>query len=154
MPEVPDDDSGKSAIIHYPASCVSSPEGHAVLISGASGSGKSSLCLLLMDRGWSLVSDDQTSLRDDGSSLMAGAAQHLAGLIEIRNLGIVEAPERAGEAPVVLHVSLDPEAPRFIDKAGSVILLGHTVPSIAICPDLAMAAIKTEYALRLYGKRE
>ena len=38
-------------------------DGRAVLISGPSGSGKSDLALRLLDRGFTLVSDDQTIVR-------------------------------------------------------------------------------------------
>ena len=47
-------------------------EGRAVLISGPSGSGKSDLALRLLDRGFVLVSDDQTIDR-------AGAARGQIG---------------------------------------------------------------------------
>jgi serine kinase of HPr protein (carbohydrate metabolism regulator) len=38
-------------------------EGRAVLISGPSGSGKSDLALRMLDRGFTLVSDDRTIIR-------------------------------------------------------------------------------------------
>ncbi len=38
-------------------------DGRAVLITGPSGSGKSDLTLRLLDRGFSLVSDDQTLVK-------------------------------------------------------------------------------------------
>ena len=40
--------------------------GRAVLLSGPSGSGKSDLALRLIDRGFTLVSDDQTIVRREG----------------------------------------------------------------------------------------
>ena len=41
-------------------------DGRAVLITGPSGSGKSDLTLRLLDRGFTLVSDDQTIIKKDG----------------------------------------------------------------------------------------
>ncbi|WOE73797.1 HPr kinase/phosphorylase [Alterisphingorhabdus coralli] len=140
--------------IVYPASCVASPDGHGVLISGPSGAGKSSLCLLLMDRGFKLVSDDQTQLQIRHNRLEAIPAPNIAGLIEIRNLGIVESPACATDIPIALYIRLDPDAPRFIEQPYQKTLLGHDVPSIAIWPDMATAPIKVEYALRLHGKRD
>jgi len=66
-----------------------------VLIRGASGSGKSSLALALLDhatsRGWfaRLVADDQVYLRAAHNRLLAQAPQAIAGLIELPPLGPV-----------------------------------------------------------------
>ena len=71
------------------ASTVAS-DGRAVLISGPSGSGKSDLALRLLDRGFTLVSDDQTIVRRDGDRLVASAPPTIKGKLEIRGIGIVE----------------------------------------------------------------
>ncbi|MEM1133007.1 MAG: hypothetical protein AAGH53_08725 [Pseudomonadota bacterium] len=124
------------------------------MITGPSGIGKSSLCLLLIDRGYTLVSDDQTMLQIADNGLQASAAPNIAGMMEIRNLGIIPIPHMAERAAVSLHIRLDPKAPRFIDSPDSQNLLGHSIPSFAIWPDLATAPLKVEYALRLYGKKD
>ena len=54
------------------ASTVAS-DGRAVLIAGPSGSGKSDLALRLIDRGFTLVSDDRTILTKDGERIIASA---------------------------------------------------------------------------------
>jgi serine kinase of HPr protein (carbohydrate metabolism regulator) len=54
-------------------------DGRAVLISGPSGSGKSDLALRLLDRGFGLVSDDQTIVQKDGARLLATAPPTIAG---------------------------------------------------------------------------
>ena len=66
------------------ASCVAS-DGRAVLIAGPSGSGKSDLALRLMDRGFTLVSDDRTIIRKEGAlylydrdSIASGPSQRIA----------------------------------------------------------------------------
>ena len=61
-----------------------------MLISGPSGSGKSDLALRLLDRGFTLVSDDQTIVRKDGDRLIASAPPTIKGKLEIRGIGIVE----------------------------------------------------------------
>src|SRR5688572_8948122 len=80
-------------------------DGRAVLISGPSGSGKSDLALRLLDRGFSLVSDDQTIVRRDGDRLIASAPQTIAGKLEIRGIGIVDI-DHVEDVPVALHVEL------------------------------------------------
>ena len=65
-------------------------DGRAVLITGPSGSGKSDLALRLLDRGFILVSDDQTIVKKDGDRLLASAPPNIAGKLEVRGIGIVD----------------------------------------------------------------
>ncbi len=82
----------------FHASCVSF-EGDGVLLLGPPGAGKSSLVLRLLDRGFALVADDQVEVEDG----IAKAPEALAGLLEVRGLGIVRLPfvERAALRLVV-----------------------------------------------------
>ena len=73
----------------------------AVLITGPSGSGKSDLALRLLDRGFTLVSDDQTVVRREENRLIASAPATIAGKLEIRGLGIVQM-ETTMDVPVML----------------------------------------------------
>jgi len=84
----------------------------AVLIRGPSGAGKSHLAFDLILAGRSgqtapavLVGDDRVHLDASGGQLVVRPAQELAGLIEIRGLGIVSS-DFAGEAVVGLVVDL------------------------------------------------
>jgi hypothetical protein len=79
----------KAANIH--ASCALIGR-HGVLILGESGAGKSDLLLRLMDEGGKLVADDRTELYAVKGQLRARAPQSIAGLIEVRGLGIVAQP--------------------------------------------------------------
>jgi serine kinase of HPr protein (carbohydrate metabolism regulator) len=81
----------------------------AVLLMGASGSGKSDVALRLVAMGARLLSDDQTALSEDEGRLMAEAPSSLHGQIEIRGVGIVTL-EPASRAPVILAVRLDESA--------------------------------------------
>jgi len=69
------------------ATCVAQST-HAVLIEGPPGSGKSSLALRLIDAGFTLVADDRVHLHGH----LASPPPALAGLLEIRGLGIVRMP--------------------------------------------------------------
>lgn len=80
--------------------CVSR-DGAGVLLLGAPGAGKSDLALRLLARGFELVADDQV-LIEDGA---ARAPAALAGLLEVRGLGILRLPY-AATARVALAVEL------------------------------------------------
>src|SRR5262249_10210087 len=62
----------------------------AVLLRGPSGAGKSDLALRLIDRGARLIADDQTHLARKGRALVATAPPAIAGMIEVRGIGIVK----------------------------------------------------------------
>lgn len=68
------------------------PPDAGVLLLGPSGAGKSELALQLMERGAALVADDQTELFVRNDVLMARAPAPLAGLIELREIGIISQP--------------------------------------------------------------
>ncbi len=88
--------------------------GRAVLLTGPSGAGKSDLALRLLDRGFTLVSDDQTIVKRAGDRLVASAPPTIAGKLEIRGIGIVDM-DAVDNVPVALIVELDrrvPAAPR------------------------------------------
>ncbi len=75
--------------------------GAGVLLLGAPGTGKSDMVLRLLDRGFTLVADDQVVL--DGG--VARAPPELAGLLEVRGLGLVRLPF-AASARLSLAVQL------------------------------------------------
>src|ERR1041384_4667999 len=97
--------------------------GRAVLLTGPSGAGKSDLALRLLDRGFTLVSDDQTIVRREGERLIASAPPTIAGKLEIRGIGIVEM-ETAGDVPVSLLVELTSEIQRLPDDSHERPILG------------------------------
>jgi HPr kinase/phosphorylase len=82
-------------------SCVSR-DGHAILVVGPPGCGKSDLVLRLLSRGFELVADDQVDVVDGVASCPAA----LAGLLEARGLGIVRLPYRT-HARLALIIQLD-----------------------------------------------
>ena len=97
-----------SAIVH--ASCVAL-RGQGVLLLGDSGSVKSDLALRLIHAGWSLVADDRVVLALARGALTATAPGTIAGLLEVRALGIVRLPARP--ARLKLAVQLGREGPRL-----------------------------------------
>lgn len=142
------------------ATCVAI-DGRGVLLLGPPGSGKSSLALQLIDqpgfgisetlRQTRLVADDQVVLRRSGGQITATAPPALAGLLEIRGIGIVRVPVLA-ETQVVLAVRLAraTEIARLPEPSDSAHdLLGVSVPSFRIDASLAGSPARLRAALDL-----
>ena len=122
----------------------------AVLISGPSGSGKSDLTLRLLDRGFTLVSDDQTIVRKDGDRLVASAPPNIAGKLEIRGIGIVDM-ETIDDVAVALLVELTSDFQRLPDDNRERPILGVPLPLISIDAMTASAPSKVALALDRMG---
>ena len=125
-------------------------DGRAVLITGPSGSGKSDLTLRLLDRGFVLVSDDQTIVKKTGTRLTASAPPTIRGKLEIRGVGIVTM-EQVDEQPVALVVELTSEILRLPDDSRERPVLGVPVPLISVDAMTASAASKVALALDRLG---
>ncbi|WP_260599119.1 HPr kinase/phosphorylase [Sphingomonas endolithica] len=133
---------GPSETLHVSTVAI---DGHAVLLEGPSGSGKSDLALRLIDRGAVLVSDDYTILTAHGTALIAHAPSTISGKIEVRGLGIMPMPY-VDAVPVALLVRLEDVVERLPTDEMRVIA-GIVIPEIALIPGEPSAPIKVELAL-------
>ncbi|WP_297319151.1 HPr kinase/phosphatase C-terminal domain-containing protein [Novosphingobium sp.] len=136
-------------ILLHQASCVAIGA-RALLIEGAPGSGKSSLALALIDRGARLIGDDGVRLEARQGRLFASPPPNIAGLVEVRNLGLIEMPT-VSDMALALVLRFDPEAPRFIDAAEQTELGGIALPLVRLWPESPVLAIKAELALERFG---
>jgi serine kinase of HPr protein (carbohydrate metabolism regulator) len=123
-------------------------DGGAILLRGPSGAGKSDLGLRLIDGGARLVADDQVELRRAGRQILARAPPALAGLFEIRGIGVVRVAA-LDVAPLVLIADLVPagEIERLPEPRLERVL-GVAIPLIALAPFEASAAAKLAFAGR------
>ena len=125
-------------------------DGRAVLIAGPSGSGKSDLVLRLIDRGFTLVSDDRTIVRKDGARLIASAPETIKGKLEIRGIGIVDMVALQ-DVPLALVVELTGDIQRMPDDSRERLILGVGVPLINVDALTASAPSKVAVALDRLG---
>ena len=132
----------------HQASCVAIGR-RGVLIEGPPGSGKSSLALALIDRGATLVGDDGVLLEPRDGRLWALPPPNIAGLLEIRNVGLVTLTALA--APLALVLRLDPEAPRAVEAAEQAALGGFSLPLIRLWPSAPALSLRAEWALEIHG---
>jgi len=135
-------------LVHATAVAV---EGRAVLLRGPSGSGKSDLALRLIDAGARLVADDQSELHRQGEAIMVRAPPAIAGLIEVRGIGIIRV-DALDEAPLALVADL--VAADEIERLPPLRrerILGIDLPAIALAPFEASATAKLVLALRAFA---
>jgi serine kinase of HPr protein (carbohydrate metabolism regulator) len=125
---------------------------HGILIRGPAGAGKSSLARDILARAEglggfaALVSDDRVRLSAASGRVVASAPAPIAGLLEIRGIGLVRVPHEPA-AVLRLVVDLDGEAPRMAEPAAlAAEIAGMRLPRVTLrpgCgPDLILWALQ------------
>jgi len=135
------------------ATCVAI-EGKGVLIAGPSGSGKSDLALRLIDQGARLVADDQTEIKAEQGQLTASAPASIAGLMEVRHIGLLRLPVLALTS-LALYVDLAP-LPEKIERLPdeqAITLLDYSLRRLRLPGFAASTPAKIRAAL-LYPQAE
>jgi serine kinase of HPr protein (carbohydrate metabolism regulator) len=122
------------------------------LIAGPSGSGKSDLTLRALGLGFRLVADDRVTLFVSAARLWGRAPAPLAGLIELRGLGVLREPAiplarvalfvRCEKPDVLIERLPDPRAEY---------LLGIRIPALDLHPFEDSAPAKLSRAMRHLG---
>ena len=138
------------------ATCIET-DGMGILLLGESGCGKSSLALAMIDRPGRgcgerlletrLVADDRVLIERRGDGLLARPPGSIAGLLEVRGLGLVSAPH-APEAKIGLAVELmaAKSIPRLPEKR-ELSLLGCRLAVIALDPSAPFACARLRAAV-------
>lgn len=119
----------------------------AVLIRGPSGAGKSRLALELIEApGWKskhfarLVGDDRVHVEAAGGRLLVRPAPALAGLIELRGLGILKRDYEAC-AVVGLVVDLGAEDAQRLPERSNAVIEGIALPRLAVAQGVPLPAV-------------
>jgi HPr kinase/phosphorylase len=135
-------------MVRLRGTCIS-VDGHAVLLRGPSGSGKSDLALRLIDAGGKLIADDYTEVEQDGAALIATGPATIRGLLEVRGLGVIE----IGAQPSArLVAAIDLVALADVDRMPEplqVRILATRLPCFRLFAFEASAAAKVRLAVRL-----
>ena len=128
-----------------------------ILVRGPAGSGKTTLCLALLEQAQAsgrfarLVADDRTELRSGNGRLLARPVPAIAGLVERRGLGLVPASH---EAAACIRLVVDCQAdgvPRLPEAEDLVtVIAGLTLPRLAVSQGAADAGLVLA-ALALFG---
>jgi serine kinase of HPr protein (carbohydrate metabolism regulator) len=128
------------------ASCVQL-SGIGIVLLGASGVGKSDLALRLIDSGATLVADDQVHVEAGETGLLGRPAEALAGLLEVRGLGILRLPY-CEVSQLGLVVELDrAEIVARLPTRSTYSLLGTDLRYLRLDPREASANAKVRLAL-------
>jgi serine kinase of HPr protein (carbohydrate metabolism regulator) len=123
-----------------------------VLIEGESGSGKSDLALRCLSHGFHLVADDRTRLWVSEGRLFGCSPRPIAGLMELRGLGILPEPaQRLAEVRLVVRCLEPADALERLPERDARVLMGVTLPRVAVRPLEASAPEKVARALSLLG---
>ncbi|MEL6205786.1 MAG: HPr kinase/phosphatase C-terminal domain-containing protein [Pseudomonadota bacterium] len=119
-------DAAASAACTLHASAVAR-DGRALAITGPSGAGKSALALQMIGLGAQLVADDRLIVQRSAGGLTVAAPDPIAGLIEVRGLGLLRVPH-TGPLPLAGIVDLSRDEPERLPPDRTMPLLGQNVP--------------------------
>ena len=138
-----------TASIHLEGTCVAI-HGAGVLLLGKSGSGKSDLALRLINEGGVLVADDQLLITATSDGLIASVPPSIAGMLEIRGVGIVR-------QPFLKHISLalavELVEPQSVERYPEPLVyeqLGIPIPLLRLHAFEASAPAKIIHALHAF----
>ena len=127
--------------------------GMGVVFRGSPGAGKSDLALRLMDGGAQLVADDRVDVTVRRGRAVAFPPPVLAGLIEVRGIGVVRVRHRA-RAEIRLVVDLvKPEQVERMPDEKTCLIAGVSLPCLKLAAFEASTPAKVRLALVHIARR-
>ncbi len=124
-------------------------KGQGVLFLGDSGSGKSDMALRMITQyGAKLISDDRVNITNIDNNIIATAPENIKGLLEVRGVGIINAPT-IDKSQINIAIQLETS---FIDRmpeAANYEIEGIALPLIKINPFEISSTAKVLAVLRL-----
>jgi serine kinase of HPr protein (carbohydrate metabolism regulator) len=136
-------------IVHAGLIAARGPSGdwRGLLVEGPSGAGKSDLMLRALSAGFRLVADDRVLLWTSGGRIFGRAPDSLAGLMELRGVGVLRfAALPLAEVALVVRIG----APERLPDPTSVDILGLRVPMMLLPASEASAPAKLGHALAAF----
>jgi serine kinase of HPr protein (carbohydrate metabolism regulator) len=122
------------------------------LIEGASGVGKSDLALRALDSGFRLAADDRAVVFASGGRLYGKAPDSLAGLLEVRGLGVTVQPAIGlCQIVMVLRCVDAPDQVERMPEPRLEALAGVNVPVFDLWPREPAAPVKIRRMLEHLG---
>ena len=127
-------------------------DGRGLLLRGKSGAGKSDLALRLIEHGAVLVSDDQVVLKVQEGEVYASPPPALAGLLEVRGVGICKF-EHVSRLFMVVDLDAEESNERLPEKSRQQTrILEKQIARAAINPFEVSACAKIKSAIMLANK--
>lgn len=122
------------------------------LIEGPSGIGKSDLALRALDAGFRLVADDRVVVFASGGRLYGKPPETLAGLIEIRGLGVArQTALPLCEISLLIRCAPTPEAVERLPDPRFATITGVSVPVFDLWPREPAAPLKIDAMMQSLG---
>ncbi|MBV6631816.1 MAG: hypothetical protein KI792_02150 [Alphaproteobacteria bacterium] len=124
------------------------------LIVGASGTGKSTLALTLIEQSDALlIADDQVIVsKTYNGSVWSDCPANIAGLLEVRGVGLVPYPYVGKPHPIDLVIELVRGGPDLVERLPEPTfaeVLGVRVPSLTLPTDIDALGLRVIAGLRL-----
>ncbi len=130
------------------ATCIAIGD-NGILLRGPTASGKSDLALRLIDAGATLIADDRVDLILGSKGVCASAPAILKGLLEVRNIGILQFPSKENAFVSLVCELVRPEEIERMPQYTNTCILGINLPHVLIAPFETSSVTKVQLALGL-----